>query len=340
MDEPTGWLAGADVVRLHDTIRMLKARGVGIVYISHVLDEIFAVCDTVTIMRDGRVVAESAVAEIDRPRLVHLMVGEKLARESADAALHQRRPRGTGAVRLSARGLGKDGVFADVSFDLHAGEIFCLTGLIGSRRTELVRTLFGSDRFDSGTLEIDGRAAAPRTPLDGMSLGIGFVPEDRHREGLMLDMNVTENLAMATLERHCRGPFLSRSGMVRTGRKAIDDLSVQPRDGSKVVRLLSGGNQQKVVLAKLLATEAKILLFFDPTRGVDVGTKGEIFQLMRDLAAKGYSILFYSSDLPELVHVADRVAVLRNGSIAAVLEGGAISEENILKAAMVEGGVH
>lgn len=331
MDEPTGWLAGADVVRLHDTIRMLKARGVGIVYISHVLDEIFAVCDTVTIMRDGRVVAESAVAEIDRPRLVHLMVGEKLARESADAALHQRRPRGTGAVRLSARGLGKSGVFADVSFDLHAGEIFCLTGLIGSRRTELVRTLFGSDRFDSGMLEIDGRRVAPRTPLDGMSLGIGFVPEDRHREGLMLDMNVTENLAMATLGRHCRGPFLSRSGMVRAGRKAIEDLSVQRRDGSKVVRLLSGGNQQKVLVGKWLSRSPRILILDEPTVGVDVGAKAEIYAILRREREQGAAILIVSSDLEEVMTVADRIGVMVSGRLAAVHDAGTAAMADIVR---------
>ena len=199
MDEPTAWLAASEVVRLHATIRALKARGVGIVYISHVLDEIFAVCDTVTIMRDGRVVAESAVADIDRPRVVHLMVGEKLARESEEAMHQKRHPRGSGEIRLSARSLTKRGVFTDVSFDLYAGEIFCITGLIGSKRTELLRTLFGSDRFDSGVLEVDGKPIAFADPPEAIAQGIGFVPEDRRREGLMLEMTMTENLAMATL---------------------------------------------------------------------------------------------------------------------------------------------
>ena len=205
MDEPTGWLAASEVAKLHATIRALKARGVGIVYISHVLDEIFAVCDTMTIMRDGKVIAESAIAEIDRPRLVSLMVGDRLARESAQAAHGKRRPRGNGEVRLSARNLTKHGVFRDVTFDLYAGEILCITGLIGSKRTELVRTLFGSDRFDSGTLEIEGKSVAFGAPTGAIASGIGFVPEDRHREGLMLDMTVTENLAMATLGRFRHG---------------------------------------------------------------------------------------------------------------------------------------
>ena len=171
MDEPTGWLAASEVVKLHATIRTLKVRGVGIVYISHVLDEIFAVCDTMTIMRDGRVVAESAVADIDRPEVVHLMVGEKLARQSEDAMHQKRHPRGSGEIRLSARNLTKRGVFKDVSFDLYAGEVFCITGLIGSKRTELLRTLFGSDRFDSGVLEVDGEPVAFADPSPGDCAG-------------------------------------------------------------------------------------------------------------------------------------------------------------------------
>ena len=210
MDEPTGWLAASEVAKLHATIRMLKGRGVGIIYISHMLDEIFAVCDTVTIMRDGKVTAETRVAEIDRPQVVQLMVGEKLARESFGAAQQKRSPRGTGEVRLSAKGLGKRGVFQDVTFDLHAGEIFCITGLIGSKRTELIRTLFGSDRFDSGVLELSGKPAGFGSPARAIAAGIGFVPEDRHREGLMLDMTMTENLGMASLDRFRNGIILSR----------------------------------------------------------------------------------------------------------------------------------
>src|SRR5271166_4957017 len=210
MDEPTGWLAASEVAKLHATIRMLKSRWVGVVYISHVLDEVFAVCDTMTIMRDGAVVAESPVADIDRPQLVHLMVGEKLARESEAAGREKRRPRGSGEIRLSARNLTKRGVFTNVSFDLHAGEIFCITGLIGSKRSELVRTLFGSDRFDSGALEVDGRPASFAAPSHAIAQGIGFVPEDRRREGLMLEMTMTENLAMATLDRFRHGLLLRR----------------------------------------------------------------------------------------------------------------------------------
>jgi ABC-type sugar transport system ATPase subunit len=331
MDEPTGWLAAADVAKLHATVRALKERGVGIVYISHVLDEIFAVCDTVTIMRDGRIVAECAVAETDRPRVVQLMVGEELARASATAARQPRRPGGNGEVRLSARGLTKRGVFSDVSFDLHAGEIFCLTGLIGSKRTELVRTIFGSDRFDAGTLEIDGVTVLPGSPSGMIARGIGFVPEDRHREGLMLDMTVTENLAMATLDRHRRGPLFSRRGMMRAGRQAIEALSIRPPDGNRVVRMLSGGNQQKVLVGKWLNRSPRILILDEPTVGVDVGAKAEIYAILRGEREKGAAILVVSSDLEEVVTVADRIGVMVSGKLSAIHDAGSVTLADIVR---------
>jgi ABC-type sugar transport system ATPase subunit len=330
MDEPTGWLAASEVAKLHSTVRLLKGRGVGIVYISHVLDEIFAVCDTVTIMRDGKVIAESAVADIDRPRVVHLMVGEKLARESEQATRQRRHPRGTGEIRLRARNLTKRGVFENVSFDLYAGEVFCITGLIGSKRTELMRTLFGSDRFDSGTLEVEGQPAAFSTPADAIARGIGFVPEDRHREGLMLDMTMTENLAMAMLDRLHRGFLLSRGGMVEAGRRAIASLSILPPDGAQRVKLLSGGNQQKVLVGKWLNRAPRILILDEPTVGIDVGAKAEIYAILRRERERGAAMLVVSSDLEEVMTVADRIGVMVSGRLAAVHDADAVQMDEIL----------
>jgi ABC-type sugar transport system ATPase subunit len=331
MDEPTGWLAASEVVRLHETIRALKARGFGIVYISHVLDEIFAVCDTLTIMRDGSVVAESTVADIDRPRVVRLMVGEKLARES-EIAMHQKRhPRGSGEIRLSASGLTKRGVFRDVSFDLYAGEIFCITGLIGSKRTELLRTLFGSDRFDSGVLEVDGDSVAFADPPQAIARGIGFVPEDRHREGLMLEMTITENLAMATLDRFRRGVFLNRSRMVESSRRVVSHLSIQPPDGQRQVNLLSGGNQQKVLVGKWLTRSPRILILDEPTVGVDVGAKAEIYAILRRERDSGAAVLVVSSDLEEVMTLADRVAIMVSGRLVAVHDADAIQMDEIVR---------
>lgn len=331
MDEPTAWLAASEVAKLHKTIRMLKSRGVGIVYISHVLDEIFSVCDTLTILRDGQVIAESAVTEVDRSRVVQLMVGEKLALESAQSALHKRQPGGTGQVRLSVRNLTKRGVFRDVSFDLHAGEILCITGLIGSKRTELVRTLFGIDRHSGGQIEVDRRRVNFAGPSQAMMGGIGFVPEDRHRDGLMLDMTMTENLAMATLDRFRQGIFLRTSRMVEAGRRAISSLSIQPPDGSRAVRLLSGGNQQKVLVGKWLNRAPQILILDEPTVGVDVGAKAEIYAILRRERERGVAVLVVSSDLEEVMTIADRIAVMVSGRLVAIHDGNTVKMDAIVR---------
>ena len=330
MDEPTGWLAASEVAKLHQTIRTLKSRGVAIIYISHMLDEIFAVCDTMTIMRDGKVTAETRVADIDRPRVVQLMVGEKLAKESIGATRQKRVPRGTGEVRLSAKGLGKRGVFKDVSFDLHAGEILCITGLIGSKRTELIRTLFGVDRFDSGELLLDGKPVDFSSPARAIAAGIGFVPEDRHREGLMLDMTMTENLSMATLDRFRKGFTLSRRRMTHSAEGAIRNLSIQPPDGNRVVRLLSGGNQQKVLVGKWLARSPRILILDEPTVGVDVGAKAEIYAILRRERDRGAAVLVVSSDLEEVMTVADRIGVMVSGRLTAIHDAGTVDMTEII----------
>jgi ABC-type sugar transport system ATPase subunit len=332
MDEPTGWLAASEVAKLHATIRALKARGVGIVYISHILDEIFAVCDTMTIMRDGKVIAESAVADIDRSKVVHLMVGEKLARESEQAGQHQRKPRGTGQILLSAAKLGKRGVFEDVTFDLYAGEILCITGLIGSKRTEMVRTLFGSDRFDTGTLEIEGKRVNFTSPGQAIASGIGFVPEDRHREGLMLDMSVAENLAMATLSHFRRGILLSGRRMLDSARRMIESLSIQPPDGQRPVRLLSGGNQQKTLLGKWLNLSPRIIILDEPTVGVDVGAKAEIYAILRRERDRGVGVLVVSSDLEEVMTVADRIGTMVTGRLTSLMDADTTEMHRVVRA--------
>ena len=331
MDEPTAWLAASEVAKLHKTIRTLKSRGVGVVYISHVLDEIFSVCDTLTILRDGQVIAESAVTDVDRPRVVQLMVGEKLALESAQSALHKRRPRGTGQVRLSVRNLTKRGVFRDISFDLHAGEILCITGLIGSKRTELVRTLFGIDVHSGGQIDVDGKPVNFAGPSQAMIGGIGFVPEDRHRDGLMLDMSMTENLAMATLARFRQGIFLRTGRMVEAGRRSISSLSIQPPDGSRAVRLLSGGNQQKVLVGKWLNRAPQILILDEPTVGVDVGAKAEIYAILRRERERGAAVLVVSSDLEEVMTIADRIAVMASGRLVAIHDGNTVKMDEIVR---------
>ena len=330
MDEPTGWLAASDVRKLHATIRALKERGVGIVYISHILDEIFAVCDTVTVMRDGRIISEGRVADIPRPKLVKLMVGEKLAKDSAQAGKFKRMAGGTGQVRLSVNSLTKRGVFSDISFDLHAGEIFCITGLIGSKRTEFLHTLFGSDQFDSGELKIDGKVVSFKSPAKAIASGIGFMTEDRHREGLMLGLSVSNNLVMATLKRFQKWALLKHKKIQSDTGRMIADLNIQPPDRAKLVRLLSGGNQQKVLLGKWLNLKPKILLLDEPTVGVDVGAKAEIYALLRAERDKGAAILVVSSDLEEVMTISDRIAVMVSGRLVAIHDADRTSLSEII----------
>jgi ABC-type sugar transport system ATPase subunit len=318
MDEPTGWLAASDVRRLHDTIRQLKSRGVGIVYISHMLDEIFTVCDTMTIMRDGCVVAEADVAAMKRTEVVRLMVGERLALESSSASLAKRHPRGAGVVRLTVRDFTRKGVFHDVNFDLYAGEILCVTGLVGSKRTELLHSLFGAEPHDSGRVELDGRPIQPRSPAAAMKLGIGLAPEDRHRDGLMLGMNIAENLMMTTLSRFVRGILLMRGAVEAAAARSIAALSIQPPDGRKIVRLLSGGNQQKVLVGKWLNFGPGVLILDEPTVGVDIGAKAEIYAILRAERNRGAAVLVVSSDLEEVMTIADRIAVMSSGRLTAV----------------------
>lgn len=331
MDEPTAWLSASEVSRLHGTVRALKSNGVGVVYISHVLDEIFSVCDTLTILRDGKVIAETEVAKITRPRVVELMVGEKLARDSAEASSQKRHPRGTGEVLLSVQNLTKRGVYRDITFDLYAGEILCITGLIGSKRTELVQTLFGTEKFDSGTMAVAGTPAAFSKPSRAMANGIGLVPEDRHRDGLMLGMTVTENLAMATLAKFCRGLFLNSRGMAEAAQASIADLSIRPPDGRREVRLLSGGNQQKVLVGKWLKLAPRVLILDEPTVGVDVGAKAEIYGILRQERERGRAILVVSSDLEEVMTIADRIAVMVSGCLVALHDAGAIGSKELVR---------
>jgi ABC-type sugar transport system ATPase subunit len=332
MDEPTAWLAASEVAKLHATIRKLKSQGVGIVYISHVLDEIFAVCDVVTVLRDGRVVAEHDIKDVTRPRLVELMVGDRLARESAKAALARRHPRGTGELRVKVKDLTRHGVFRNVSFDLYVGEIFCITGLIGSKRSELLRVLFGVDRFDDGKIEIDGVPVRPTSPRHAIASGISLIPEDRHRDGLMLDMTVTENLAMASLPDFRRGLLIDTTRIAENGRKSIAALSIQPPEGARPVALLSGGNQQKVLVGKWLSRTPRIILLDEPTVGVDVGAKAEIYTILRRERERGAAILVVSSDLEEVMTIADRIGVMVAGELVAIHDAGKVGMGDIVQA--------
>jgi len=330
MDEPTAWLSHSEVAKLHETIRRLKARSVGVVYISHVLDEVFQVCDNITVMRDGRVVWDGAAAEIDRPRLVDVMVGEKLG-AAARAATHQeRRPRGTGQVRLAVRDLTRRNVYRGVTFDLHAGEILCVAGLIGAKRTELIHGIVGATRYDAGTLEMDGKAVRFHAPGEAIAAGVGMVPEDRHRDGLFLAHTVGENLAVVALDRVSRFGLLQRSALRELASRQIRGLGIVPADPTLKVGRLSGGNQQKVVIGKWLEARPRVLILDEPTVGIDVGAKAEIYAVLRRLRDDGTALMVISSDIEEVMTLADRIAVMVSGRMVSVHDAGSITEEELV----------
>lgn len=329
MDEPTASLAHAETARLHDVVRDLRARGVAVVWISHRLDEIAALCDRVVVLRDGRRVGGGPVEDFDRRRLIALMVGREMAEE------YPRRVADVGAVRLEARSLHRRPAVHDVSFTACRGEIVALAGLVGSGRTETLRLLFGADRPDGGTILLDGRPLRLRSPRDAIAAGIALLTEDRKRQGLVLARSVRENIALPNLADLGRWGCIDR----RRERALVDrlarQLQVRMPHAEVPAAALSGGNQQKVVLAKWLAGSSDVLLFDEPTRGIDVGARYEIYRLMHDLAAAGKVIVMASSDLPEVLGMADRIVVLHGGRVAGELPGGAAtSAEQVMELAV------
>ncbi|WP_410809375.1 sugar ABC transporter ATP-binding protein [Micromonospora sp. 067-2] len=320
LDEPTAALSPHEVDALFERIRRLRADGLTVLYISHRLREVFDLTDRITVLKDGRRVDTVDTAEVDTRRLVHLMVGRELDHYYPPRAAPER----IGPVRLAVSGAGA-GLLRDVDLDLRAGEIVGLAGLAGSGRTELARLLFGATRMTAGTLTIDGRPHRLRSPRHAIRRGIGLLTEDRKSEGLVLQRSVRDNTLLA-----------ARSlGRGAARRVALGDLldRVRLRGGAdREVRYLSGGNQQKVVLARWLATGARVLIFDEPTQGIDVGAKASIHELMRELADAGVAILMISSELPEVIGMADRIVVLRQGTVAGELPAGASEAEIMLLA--------
>ncbi|MDQ6435348.1 sugar ABC transporter ATP-binding protein [Mesorhizobium sp. LHD-90] len=331
LDEATSALPAREAEWLLKLTRRLAAEGRLVIFISHRMAEVRAIADRLTIFRNGRTVAAHDAGAVSDGEIVTQMIGRNL-----DRLYPERLPTATDRVALRVDGLSS-GRLSGVGFSLREGEVLGVGGLQGHGQRELFQALFGAAKA-SGGIELWGKPASisnPRAALTGRD-GIALVPEDRRGQGLLLTKSVRENLTLAVIKRFTDKGFLSARKEEALVKEMVNFLRIKTQTPEQLAGTLSGGNQQKVIFGKMLLTEARVLLLFDPTRGVDVGTKGEIFQLMRDLAAKGYAILFHSSDMPELVHVADRVMVMRNGRIAATLEGERISEEGILGAAMLE----
>ncbi len=330
MDEPTAALSGVEVDRLFTVARSLRDRGAAILFISHRFDEVFALCDRITVMRDGQYIATHATGDTTVDAIVREMVGRDIAHLFPKVAAP------IGATVLRVAGLSSAGVFRDVSFEVRAGEIVALSGLVGAGRTEIARAVFGIDRYDSGTVELLGQPLRPGDPMASIDAGIAFVPEDRRKQGLVMDLSVARN-ATLTL-RHSLARFGIISGAREHHEAAIWTTRLQVKGGLDAeVSTLSGGNQQKVVLAKWLATEPKLLIVDEPTRGIDIGTKAEVHRLLSDLAGRGIAIIMISSELPEVLGMADRVIVVREGAITAQLDRAEATPESVMRAATAAG---
>ncbi|MCQ0010203.1 sugar ABC transporter ATP-binding protein [Actinomadura madurae] len=338
MDEPTSSLEPREVETLFGVIRGLQDRGIAVVYVSHRLDELFRVCDRVTVLRDGRMVHTGVLADLDRLRLVSLMLGRDMAEVRAEGLTkfsgdHER----TGDVPvLEARGLTRRHQLHDVSVTVRPGEVVGLGGLLGSGRSETAKAIAGALPLDEGTVVVAGRSLRRPTTASANKAGIAMLPEDRKAEGIVPGLSIRENIALAAL------PGLSRAGIVSDARidRVVDTfmkrLRIKASSVHQRVGELSGGNQQKVLLARWLATEPKVLLLDEPTRGIDVGAKAEVQTLIDELAREGLGVLLISSDLEELVEGADRVVVLRDGAVAGELTGDQVSEQGVMAAIAAE----
>jgi ribose transport system ATP-binding protein len=334
MDEPTAALADAEIQELFHIIRQLREKGVGIVYITHRLDELKRISDRITVMRDGRHIDTVPTPGASIDQVIRMMVGRTIYQVAPEIPMQPNRE-----IMLEARNLRRGNVIKDVSFQLRRGEILGFAGLMGAGRTEVMRALFGADPIDAGEIYVLGKQVRVRSPRDAVRWGIGYLSEDRKRYGLALGLDVEDNLVLSALEK-----FLGWVGWVksaatrRTAVRFIDRLAIKTPGPEQKVRNLSGGTQQKVVVGKWLVADTEILIFDEPTRGIDVGAKSEIYRLLNDLARQGKSIIMISSELPETLRMSHRIAVMCEGRITGVLEASDATQEKIMRYATMRSG--
>lgn len=329
LDEPTAPLSGHETQRLFEVLRRLRTEGVGLIYISHRLEEIFQIADRITVLRDGKLIQTAGAGALDRSALIRLMVGRDLEGEFPRNEI----PRGQELLRLE--GVAAAGL-QPIHFSLHRGEILGLAGLVGAGRSELVRALFGADPRTGGRIVFDGRVIDPRSPREAIDLGIGLLTEDRNRYGLIPALTVRENLTLAGLAGLTRGPFIRKDQEQKTAAEFVRRLKLRPPSAESPVTALSGGNRQKVVLGRWLLTRPKLLIFDEPTAGVDVGARAEIYQWICQTAAQGTGVIVVSSDLPELLGLCDRIVVMCEGALTGALSRAEATQERIM--ALATGG--
>ncbi len=337
MDEPSAALTESELKKLFEVIRVLKKEGVGIIYISHRLEEIFEIGDRVTVLRDGKVINTCSIEDADRRSLIQWMVGREIENEFPKIELER------GEEILRIENFSRGNIVRDVSFTLHRGEILGLAGLVGAGRSELARLIFAADRKDAGRTFLYGKEISPGSPRDAIDLGIGLLTEDRNRYGLIMQMSVKENISLSNLMSLVRGLIIDRKREAQSTSVYIDQLKIKTPSLTQEVEYLSGGNRQKVVLGRWLFTKCKILIFDEPTAGIDVGVKYEIYNIINRLALEGIGVVVISSQLPELLGICDRIAVMHEGRLAGILPRADATPEKVMTLAtggMIEGTHH
>ncbi len=338
LDEPTSSLDDEEVEKLFTLMRSLRDKGVGIVFVTHFLEQVYAVCDRITVLRDGQLVGEFPIAELPRVKLVAAMMGKNLD-DLAEIQKESTADVSKNPLEISAKGLSHTGTIKPFDLDIHKGEVVGVAGLLGSGRSEMARAIYGADRASTGTLSVDGKEVRIGQPIDAMNLGMGMLPDDRKAEGIIADLSVRENIILALQAKKGMFKKLSRAKQEEIAARYIDLVQIKTADQETLVKQLSGGNQQKVILARWLATDPDFLILDEPTRGIDVGTKSEIQKMIVKLAGEGKSILFISSEIAEMLRTCNRMAIMRDGQKVGELDHD-LTQENVMKAIAGGGETH
>jgi len=332
MDEPTASLTDSEAERLFQTIRALREKGAGVVYVSHRLEEVFSIADRITVLRDGETVATHATSQVTREEIVHMMVGREIS------GVYAKREVPLGEIALAVSGLSsREAGLQNVSFDVRKGEILGLAALTGSGRTELAEAIFGLRRLDAGTILLNGNPVAIQSPEQAIRVGIAYLPEDRRGHGVVLEMPITSNVSLASLAAVAPHGFIDNAVEEDLARSYIGRLRIKAESADSIANTLSGGNQQKVAISRWLATKPKVLILDEPTQGVDIGSKQEIHKIMGDLAAQGLAVILISSEMEEILALSDRIAVMRGGGLRGIVPRAEATPQRILSMAMGHG---
>ncbi|WP_028522656.1 sugar ABC transporter ATP-binding protein [Runella limosa] len=328
MDEPTSAISDKEVATLFKIIKDLKQQGVGILYISHKMDEIFQISDTITVLRDGQYIGTKPASELDQPTLISMMVGREITNLFPEIVPSK------GEVVLSVKRLTRQGVFSDITFEVRKGEVLGLAGLMGAGRTEVARAIFGLDRYDNGEIQLNGQTIRIHSPAEAIALGIGYVSEDRKGLGFIPAMTIQDNITLSSLSQHAKAGWVMTDREASVATHMMQNLRIKATGAAQKVSHLSGGNQQKVVIAKVLQAAPDVVILDEPTRGIDIGAKFEIYKLINDLTAQGIAVVMISSELPEILGLSHRILVLSKGKQTALLVREEATQDVIMKYAM------